>query len=45
MKRTLIIILLLFVGISAYSYDWPVKVFTKQHGINGYDGVRLEIGI
>ena len=34
MKRILIIILLLFIGINAYSYDWPVKVFTKQHGIN-----------
>ena len=34
MKRILIIILLLFIGINAYSYDWPVKVFTHQHGIN-----------
>lgn len=34
MRRILIIILFLIIGINAYSYDWPVKVFSHQHGIN-----------
>jgi hypothetical protein len=25
---------LLFIAINIFAYDWPVKVFTKQHGIN-----------
>ncbi len=34
MKKILIIILFLLIGINLYCYDWPVKIFTHQHGIN-----------